>query len=271
MKKRIVLTPYIVWSTIFIIIPTALVVFFAFTNEDKSLSFENINKAFCFATVFLRSVWLAAVATFFCFIVGYPAAYIISKTSPRWQKILITMVILPMWINFLLKTYAWMTILEDNGLINEFLSFLSLPRLSMMNTEGAVVLGMIYNFLAFMIFPIYSCLCKTDDNIVQAANDLGACKRKVFTKITLPLSMPGVISGIIMVFVPSVSTFMISRMLGGGKNLLIGDIIDMQFLGSVYNPNLGSAISLILLLFIFISIGILRKLDTFEERGEIAL
>ena len=171
---------------------------------------------------------------------------------------------LPMWMNFLLRTYAWMTLLEDSGIINHVLNFFGLPSAHMINTQGAVVLGMVYNYIPYMILPLYSVLTKIDRNVIEAAQDLGADRRKVFLRVTFPMSMPGVISGVTMVFVPAVSTFIISKMLGGGSNLLIGDLIDMQFLGSAYNPNLGSAISLVLMVLILICMGIMNQ---FDENG----
>lgn len=177
---------------------------------------------------------------------------------------------MPMWLNFLLKTYAWMTILEDNGIINNLLFYLGLQKLKIINTQGAVVFGMVYNFITYMILPIYSVLIKTDKHIIEAAQDLGANQNKIFFKITLPLSIPGIISGVSMVFVPSVSTFILSRMLGGGTSLLIGDVIDIQFLGSVYNPWLGSAISLILMLLIFLCMAIINFFDNSKAEKEIA-
>ena len=177
------------------------------------------------------------------------------------------LVILPMWMNFLLRTYAWMTLLEDSGIINNALEALGLGRLHMINTQGAVVLGMVYNYVPYMIFPIYSVLTKIDESVIEAAQDLGANQGKVFRKVIFPMSMPGVISGVTMVFVPAVSTFIISKMLGGGSNLLIGDLIDMQFLGSAYNPNLGSAISLVLMILILICMGIMNQFDDGEETG----
>jgi len=175
------------------------------------------------------------------------------------------LIMLPMWMNFLLRTYAWMSLLEDTGLINQFLQLLGLNPVHMINTSGAVVLGMVYNYLPYMVLPIYSILTKMDTSVIEAAQDLGANNTKVFLKVVFPLSIPGVISGITMVFVPSVSTFIISKMLGGGGNLLIGDLIDMQFLGNAYNPNLGSAISLVLMVLILICMGIMNQFDDGDE------
>ena len=220
-----------------------------------------------YSNVFLRSIWLGALATFISLLLGYPLAYIIAKAAPNRQSFLILLIMLPMWMNFLLRTYAWMSLLEDNGLINNMLAAVGLPRIHMINTAGAVVLGMVYNYIPYMILPIYSVLTKIDNSVIEAAQDLGANNRNVFLKVVLPMSMPGVISGVTMVFVPAVSTFIISKMLGGGGNLLIGDLIDMQFLGSAYNPNLGSAISLVLMVIIVIRMGIMNQFDDGENVG----
>ena len=214
-----------------------------------------------YSNVFLRSIWLGAVATAVSLVLGYPLAYITAKLPAKRQSVMVMLVMLPMWMNFLLRTYAWMTLLEDNGLINAALAALGLPRAHMINTAGAVVLGMVYNYIPYMILPLYSVLTKIDPSVIEAAQDLGANDKKVFLKVVVPMSMPGVISGITMVFVPAVSTFIISKMLGGGGNLLIGDLIDMQFLGSAYNPNLGSAISLVLMVIILICMGIMNQFD----------
>ncbi len=236
-NSKLLSSPYTVWMTIFIVLPI----------------------------VFLRSIWLGALATAISLILGYPLAYIIAKLPAKRQSIMVMLVMLPMWMNFLLRTYAWMTLLEDNGLINAALSALGLPRVHMINTAGAVVLGMVYNYIPYMILPLYSVLTKIDPSVIEAAQDLGANDQKVFLKVVVPMSMPGIISGVTMVFVPAVSTFIISKMLGGGGNLLIGDLIDMQFLGSAYNPNLGSAISLVLMIIILICMGIMNQFDEGDE------
>ena len=256
--------PYLVWMVIFIIVPTALVAIFAFTDKSGRFTLQNLQEVGQYSNVFLRSIWLGAIATVISLVFGYPLAYIISKTGARRQNILIMLVMLPMWMNFLLRTYAWMTLLEDSGIINHVLNFFGLPSAHMINTQGAVVLGMVYNYIPYMILPLYSVLTKIDRSVIEAAQDLGADSRKVFLRVTFPMSMPGVISGVTMVFVPAVSTFIISKMLGGGSNLLIGDLIDMQFLGSAYNPNLGSAISLVLMVLILICMGIMNQ---FDENG----
>lgn len=267
MKSKTASVPYGIWMTIFIVVPMILVVVFAFTDKSGHFTLDNIMAVGQYSNVFLRSIWLGAIATVICLVLGYPFAYIISHTGARAQSVLIMLVMLPMWMNFLLRTYAWMTLLEDNGVINTVIASLGLPKLHMINTAGAVVLGMVYNYIPFMILPLYSALAKMDHSVIEAAQDLGANQRRVFMKVIFPLSMPGVISGITMVFVPAVSTFIISKMLGGGSNLLIGDLIDMQFLGSAYNPNLGSAISLVLMVLILICMGIMNQFDDGETRG----
>ena len=259
--SKLLSAPYTVWMTVFIVLPMLLVGYFAFTDKSGSFTLENILSVGQYSNVFLRSIWLGAVATAVSLALGYPLAYIISKVDARRQNIMVMLVMLPMWMNFLLRTYAWMTLLEDNGLINGALAALGLPRAHMINTSGAVVLGMVYNYIPYMILPLYSVLTKIDRSVIEAAQDLGANSREVFLKVVVPMSMPGVISGVNMVFVPAVSTFIISKMLGGGGNLLIGDLIDMQFLGSAYNPNLGSAVSLVLMVIILICMGIMNQFD----------
>ncbi len=264
-NSRLLSAPYTVWMTLFIIVPMGLVVWFALTDRTGQFTLENLLSVGQYSNVFLRSIWLGLVATAVCLALGYPLATVIAKMPVKRQSMMIMLVMLPMWMNFLLRTYAWMTLLEDNGLINALLAAVGLPRVHMINTAGAVVLGMVYNYLPYMILPIYSVLTKMDRSVIEAAQDLGADDRRVFLKVTLPMSMPGVISGVTMVFVPAVSTFIISKMLGGGGNLLIGDLIDMQFLGSAYNPNLGSAISLVLMVIILICMGIMNQFDDGEE------
>ncbi len=259
--------PYTVWMVIFIVVPMLLVGYFAFTDKSGQFTLENLLSVGQYSNVFLRSIWLGALATVLSLLLGYPLAYIIARMSEKQQSVMVMLTMLPMWMNFLLRTYAWMSLLEDNGLINSALSALGLPKAHMINTAGAVVLGMVYNYIPYMILPLYSVLTKIDPSVIEAAQDLGANDRKVFLRVVLPMSMPGMISGVTMVFVPAVSTFIISKMLGGGGNLLIGDLIDMQFLGSAYNPNLGSAISLVLMVIILICMGIMNQFDDGENVG----
>lgn len=267
MKAKSAAAPYAAWMSIFIIVPMILIVIFAFTDKSGAFTFKNIAEVGQYSNVFLRSIWLGALATVISLLLGYPLAYIISHISVRRQGMMIMLVMLPMWMNFLLRTYAWMTLLEDNGIINSLLASFGLGKLHLINTQGAVVLGMVYNYIPYMILPLYSVLTKIDSSVIEAAQDLGANQMQVFSKVTFPMSMPGVISGITMVFVPAVSTFIISKMLGGGANLMIGDLIDMQFLGSAYNPNLGSAISLVLMVLILICMGIMNQFDDGESNG----
>lgn len=265
--SKLLSAPYTVWMTIFIVVPMLLVGYFAFTDKAGRFTMENILSVGQYSNVFLRSIWLGALATAISLGLGYPFAMIIARMGARRQNVMVMLVMLPMWMNFLLRTYAWMTLLEDNGLINNALAAVGLPRVHMINTAGAVVLGMVYNYIPYMILPLYSVLTKIDRSVIEAAQDLGANSVQVFLKVVVPLSMPGVISGVTMVFVPAVSTFIISKMLGGGGNLLIGDLIDMQFLGSAYNPNLGSAVSLVLMVIILICMGIMNQFDDGEEAG----
>lgn len=265
MKIKCVLYPYLIWMGIFVIVPLALVIVFAFTSSTGNFTFENLIDVGRYSTVFLSSVILGIISTVICLILGYPMAYFISGIHIKHQNVIIMLLMIPMWTSFLLRTYAWMTILEYNGLLNKLFAFMGMPKINMINTPGAIVLGMVYNFLPYMILPIYTVLSKIDNKVVEAAQDLGANQFKVFTKVVFPMSIPGVVSGFTMVFVPSVSTFIISKMLGGGSIFVIGDLIEMQFLGNTYNPYMGSAISLVLMVIIMITMGIMNVLDTDNE------
>lgn len=265
--KHFLSIPYVVWMAIFVVAPLILVVVYAFTSKSGQLTVENFTRMGSFLAVFTRSMLLALIATILCLLIGYPLAYALSREGPRLQRIFLMLIMLPMWMNFLLRTYAWMTILENTGLINSILTLLGLPSINIINTQGAVVLGMIYNYLPFMVLPIYSVIVKIDKSVIEAAQDLGANSYRVFLRIIFPLSLPGVLSGITMVFVPSVSTFVISRLLGGGKNMLLGDLIEMQFLGSAYNPHLGSAISLIMMIIIIVCMMVMNRFGEGEEQA----
>ena len=258
--------PYLIWSLIFIIVPMGLVVVFAFTTEGGQFTLDYVSQVGEYTNVLVRSVWLAAIATIICLLIGYPLAFIMSRMPGFQQRTMLMLIMLPMWMNFLLRTYAWMTILEKNGLLNKLFGLVGLGPFDMINTQGAVVLGMVYNYLPFMILPLYSIMTKIYNRTIEAAQDLGANTKNVFTRIVIPMSMPGISTGITMVFVPSVSTFIISRMLGGGGNLLIGDLIDLQFLGNAYNPHLGSAISLVLMVLILLCMSILNQFNSDEDR-----
>lgn len=273
--------PYGVWLAVFILAPILMVVVYAFLNADGGFTLHNFSYLPGYLPIFGRSFWLAFLSTVVCLVLGYPMAYLMSRLSASKQSLCMMLIMLPMWINFLLRTYAWMSILENNGFINQFfrsiglISFLqshfgySLDYIPLINTQGAIVLGMVYNFLPFMVLPIYTVLIKLDRKLIEAAQDLGAPTHLVFRRVIFPLSIPGVISGITMVFVPSVSTFVISQMLGSGKNLLVGDLIDLQFMGGAYNPHLGSAIALVMIILIFICMWIMNKCDdsSSEEGG----
>jgi len=263
--------PYVVWMCIFIVAPLILVAFFAFTTSDGAWTLDNVSRVGEFTPILMRSIWLAAISTIVCLVISYPLAYIISRSQGARRRTLVMLTMLPMWMNFLLRTYAWMTLLEKNGIINRLLEFIGLGPFQMINTGGAVVLGMVYNYVPFMILPLYSIMTKIDNTTLEAAQDLGASWRQIFLRILLPLSAPGIKTGVTMVFVPAVSTFLISRMLGGGGNLLIGDLIDLQFLGNAYNPNLGAAISLVLMVIILLFMSIFNQFGDEEEMEGILL
>lgn len=265
--------PFTVWMAIFVIVPIALVFYYAFTDANGSPTLSNLASIWEYRGTYLVSVELALAATVICLVLAYPLAYSISKMKARRQQTMVMLVMLPMWMNFLIRTYAWMTILEDTGLINTFLKFfLSLfgyefEGFAMINTNGAIILGMVYNFLPYMVLPIYTVLTKIDSSVIEAAHDLGASGKDIFTKVLLPQSVPGIISGITMVFVPAVSTFVISKLLGGGMTYLIGDIIENYFLGNTgeVNYNVGAALSLVLMVLILISMGIMNHFDEDAE------
>jgi spermidine/putrescine transport system permease protein len=267
MKSRggLLAGPYVVWMVLFTVVPMLLVVYFAFTGEDGRITLENFARLRDFGTVFGRSLGLAAISTVICFLIGYPLAYVLSRETKRVRNTAMLLIMLPMWINMLLRTYAWMSILENNGLLNRLLSFLNLPPLTIINTPAAVALGMVYNYLPFMVLPVLTVMLKIDKSVIEAAQDLGGNQPTVFRRVIFPLSLPGVLSGITMVFVPSVSTFIISRLLGGGKFLLLGDLIEMQFLGNAYNPYLGSAISVVMMVIVLISMALMNKFGEGEE------
>lgn len=268
-EKSILQYPYIIWSIMFIIIPIFLVIYFSLTNKNGSFTFENYKRLFnaAYVEVFLKSIYLSVVSTLICFIIGYPSAYFLSRLNVKMQNILLLLLIIPMWMNFLLRTYAWMSIIGKNGIINTFLKSIGFHKINILYTNAAVILGMVYNFLPFMIMPIYTVLQKIDSNIIKAAEDLGADKHIVFRRIIFPLSIPGIMSGLTMVFMPAVSTFVISNLLGGGQFMLIGNLIEIQFT-TACNWYFGSAISIIMMLIILVSMIILSKFsDNSESSG----
>ena len=271
--------PYVVWMALFVVAPIVMIVVYAFSSSQGEITLENFSRMGLYGVVFLRSFKLALLATLICLVIGYPVSYMMSKEGPRFQRAAMVLIMLPMWINFLLRTYSWMSILENNGLLNQFFQKIGLIGLynslfgteltyfPMMNTQGAVVLGMVYNYLPFMILPIYSVIVKLDGSLIEAARDLGANSFHVFRRVILPLSLPGVLSGITMVFVPSVSTFAISKMLGGGTELLLGDLIEQQFLGGAYNPQLGAAISLVMMVIVVVCMLVMNRFGEGEEQA----
>ena len=264
MKNRLLTATYAAWIFIFIVLPLALIVFYAFTASEGDIirfTMENFKKFFTegvYLKSLFRSIYLALISTVICLLLGYPMAMILAGLKPRVQSFCVTLFVLPMWMNFLMRTYAWLTILENNGLINTLLVKLGFDKLELLYNQGAVVLGMVYNFLPFMVFPIYSSLTKTDRSLIEAAQDLGANKFKVFCSVTFPLSLPGIASGISMVFMPAVTTFVISRLMGGGHTSLIGDIIETQF-QTANNFNLGASLSFVLMILIFICLAVMNK------------
>ena len=282
--------PYVLWMALFVVAPVIVVVIYAFTTADWTVTAQNFTGMFRYAAIFGRSFLLAAVATVVCILIGYPTAYLLARTPAGFRRIANMLIMLPMWMNFLLRTYSWMFLLERNGLVNSvlrdigFFSFLnginsglngvlgtSLPTdvayFGFLGSYEAVILGMVYNFLPFMILPIFSVIEKIDPKVIEAAQDLGANNRQVFSKVIFPLSLPGVLSGVTMVFIPSVSTFVISRLLGGGKTTLLGDLIEMQFTGSAYDPHVGSAVSLVMMVIVLVCMGIMNRFGEGESEA----
>ncbi len=255
--SRILSSPYIAWALIFIIVPLFMILYYGLTDETGAFTFANI--AAIAEPVHARALWLAlalsVISTVICFFLAYPLGMVLARNRLSSQGIITTLFILPMWMNFLLRTLAWMTLLENKGVINGILDFLRLPEINIINTPGAIVIGMVYNFLPFMILPIYNSLSSIDENVINAARDLGADPVQTFFKVTLPLTVPGIISGITMVFIPALTTFAISTMLGGSKILLIGNIIEQEFTLS-YDWNLGAGLSIVLMVFIVINMVI---------------
>lgn len=272
MRKSTPSFPYILWMSIFIVVPILLVIFFAFSDQNGQFTIENISKVGEYMPVFSKSVFLGIVSTVICLIIGYPLAYLLTQVKVIHQKTLIVLIMLPMWMNFLLRTYAWLTLLENTGLINKVLTFFGLQPIQIINTPIAVVIGMVYNYLPFMILPLYSIMAKLDKSVIEAAQDLGANAFIVLTKVLIPLTKTGIYTGITMVFVPSISTFIISRLLGGGSNLLVGDLIEMQFLGNTYNPQLGCAIAIVLMLIILLCMSFMNQFEKeYDELGGVGI
>lgn len=271
--------PYVAWMAFFVVAPILIMVVYAFSTADGAFTLNNFIKMGSYGVIFTRSFELALIATAICLLVGYPLAIAMAREGQRFQSIAMILIMLPMWINFLLRTYAWMSLLERSGIINRFLQWIGffnlyngifgteLEYFSMLNTPGAVVLGMVYNYLPFMVLPIYSVIIKLDGSLIEAARDLGTDSVGVFTRVVFPLSLPGVLSGITMVFVPSVSTFAISQILGGGTNMLLGDLIELQFKGGAYNPQLGAAIALVMMVIVVCCMAVMNRFGEGEEQA----
>ena len=276
--SRVIGAPYILWAVLFIIVPIGMVAYYAFTDATGAFTFENMLEIGKYTDTFILSIWLGFLATVISLVIAYPLAYIIANSGENRQKIMMMLIMLPMWMNFLLRTYSWMTILEDNGFLTTTLNSIieavgefvgkEFEPIHLINTRGAVVLGMVYNFLPYMILPIYTVILKMDRSLIEAAQDLGCNKFKVFKNITVPLSLPGVVSGFTMVFVPSVSTFYISQKLGGTGTTLIGDIIETQF-QTANNFHLGASLSFVLMILIFICLAVMNKFS--DDDGEVII
>ena len=264
LKAKLVASPYIVWSALFVIAPLIFVAYYAFTDSTGAFTLENISELSKYTTTFLRSIWFGIVATLICLVIAFPLAYFISQKTEKVQRTLVLLVMLPMWMSFLIRTYSWMALLQDTGIINSFLMKIGIDPVHMINTQGAVILGMVYNFLPFMITPIYSVMAKLDHSMIEACQDLGGNRLTCVRKCIIPMSMPGVVSGITMVFVPSVSTFYISQKLGGGTFELIGDTIERQFQNTA-TYNVGAAISLVMMILVLISMAVMNNFT--EEEG----
>ena len=296
--------PYVIWMALFVVIPILIMVVYAFTTADPvtgvtELTGGNFTGMGLYLAVFGRSFWLAFLATAVCLLIGYPVAYWMAKEGPGFQRIAMALIMLPMWMNFLLRTYSWMSILENNGLLNQLFqqigvidlynkiapffvdlrnvfagyfggvttNFVPIDHFQLIGTPGAVVLGMVYNYLPFMIMPIYSVIVKLDGSLIEAARDLGADTAAVFRKVIFPLSLSGILSGVTMVFVPSVSTFAISRLLGGGTQMMLGDLIEAQFLGGAYNPHLGAAIAMVMMVIVVVCMVVMNHFGEGEEQA----
>lgn len=269
--QRYAAAPHIVWSVLFIIAPLIFVAYYAFTDADGAFTLANISAFFTekYLLIFFRSLKLALIATAICLLLGYPIAYFISRSNPKTQKILILLLMLPMWMNFLIRTYAIMVLIQDTGIINSFLGSFGIPPIHILGTEGAVIIGMVYDYLPFMILPIYSVMSKIDNRLIEAASDLGCNSFGVMRKVVFPLSLSGVISGVTMVLVPSISTFYISQKLGGVDTLLIGDVIEQQYAASNYN--MTASLSLILMLILLVGLAIVNHYSEGDEGGGIVL
>ena len=270
MKNKLLAAPYIVWMVLFTLIPLGIVFYYALTDSmTGQFTLANLASIGTYLPIFLRSIWLSLFASLICLVIGYPVAYFIAQCKPLTQRLLEMLIMLPMCMSFLLRTLAWVAMLEDTGIINNFIRAIGLNPLPLIRTNGAVILGMVYNYLPYMILPLYTVIMKIDSRLIEAARDLGCTPSQVFTKVILPLSGPGILSGLTMVFVPAVSTFYISQKLGSTGTTLIGDVIESQF-KTAYNPNLGAAMSLILMVLIFVCVSIMNHFGENEDEEVMA-
>ena len=270
MKSKVLAIPYVVWMVLFTIIPLGIVFYYALTDSiTGQFTLSNLSSMGNYLPIFLRSIWLSLGASLICLVIGYPVAYYIAQCDPLKQRLLDMLIMLPMCMSFLLRTLAWVAMLEDTGIINNLIRSLGLRPLPLIRNNGAVILGMVYNYLPYMILPLYSVIMKIDPKLVEAAKDLGCKPSQVFTRVILPLSGPGILSGLTMVFVPAVSTFYISQKLGSTGTTLIGDIIESQF-KTAYNPNLGAAMSLVLMILIFICVALMNRFGESDEEEVLA-
>jgi len=271
-NKSVLLSgPYILWMLLFTLIPLGVMGYYALTDPDTgAFTLGNLRDLGLFLPTLGTSVWYSVVSAVICLLLGYPVAYFIAHRSAVIQKILYMLVMLPMCMSFLLRTLAWVGLLETNGIINQLLSRLGLNTLNLIGTSSAVILGMVYNYLPYMILPLYAVIVKIDNRLIEAAEDLGCTPVSVFYRVILPLSMPGILSGITMVFVPAVSTFYISQKLGGAETMLIGDVIEKQFKTS-NNPNMGAALSLLLMLMVLVCTGIMNRFGGEDEEGGVVV
>ena len=268
--KKLTASPYLVWAALFIIVPLIFVVYYSVTDANGNFTLEYILEIGKYKDVMINSIWLGFIATVISLVLAYPLAYIMARSGANVQRTMMMLCMLPMWMNLLIRTYSMMIIMQDTGIINTALQFFGLPEVHMINTQGAVVLGMVYNYIPYMILPLYSIMAKMDHNLIEAAEDLGANKLTVFKEIILPLSLPGVASGFTMVFVPSVSTFYISKKLGGNTFALIGDVIEMQF-KSANNYNLGAALSMVLMVLIIVCMMIMNRFTSDDDDGGVLI
>lgn len=267
MNRKSLAYPYLIWAAIFIVVPLFLIVYFSFFG-DQGFTLANYQKFFedYYIAAMAKSIWFAFISTVICLLLAYPLAMILASRDMSNKKIILLLVILPMWMNSLLRTYAWAYLLENNGVINSLLNAMGIPSIKFLYGNGGVIFGMVYNFFPFMVLPIYNALVKIDHRLIEASYDLGANPLTTFRKVTLPLSMPGVITGLIMVFMPALTTFLITRLLGGGKVMLIGNIIEEQFTRTG-DMGFGAAVSMLLMVIVLITLGIMSRRGALDEEG----